>query len=700
MRTALAAAIFGCMPTACNGVGSGAFGPARTPNGQTSTLSGHADPNILQQNDGAQFVEFLTGCYSLGQLSHDITGTSMWFTEPDGCHSGHGAVGSVAIGTGVLTEYTLPPHSSPVAIAENAGYVWVADTSKRKGGVRPMYRFDEDGSRTSFPLPNAATVASMTAGPDGNVWFVGTYVEKGKTLAGVGNMTPNGSSTMYPVTGTAIPELRSIASGPDGNLWLTDEQNGAVVKVTPTGAITTYAVGGYPLYIASSSNTLVYSDGQASQLSVMTRNGIATVYPAPGSEYPNFVARKDDGTVLFIDGANSNDGIGTFDPASGTYAALAQAPRPGLRYLFNGPDGNMWFTDGSGDVGAYLKFILTTSPAALSLGYGTCSESFTVAESGYGGTFSIASQNIGIATVSPSTGDANTTFTTTAISEGSTSISVRDSKQNIVSAPVVVHAGCSNPDTFYYTGQQQKFVVPSGVTNITVGVYGAAGWRAKGGYVDATIPVTPGESLAIFVGEKGTAGEGSYGRGVGGFNGGGNGDCGKYEYSGCGGGGGGASDIRQGGDGLANRVIVAGGGGGESGGENGGNGGGLRGRHGDGGYYGGDVGGGGGGGTQTTGGAGGSGGDDMCDPGGGGGSGALGIAGSGGPAGGGAACDYGGVGGGGGGGGYYGGGGGGGGSGRQDGGGGGGGSSFVERTATNVKDMRGGSKVGKIVISW
>jgi hypothetical protein len=254
--------------------------------------------------------------------------------------------------------------------------------------------------------------------------------------------------------------------------------------------------------------------------------------------------------------------------------------------------------------------------------------------------------------------------------------------------------------TYKYTGEQQAFVVPYGVTQVTVDVYGAEGWHARGGSIEATIPVTPGESLAILVGGKGTAGEGSFDGGVGGFNGGGNGACGQYDYSECGGGGGGASDIRQGGSGLANRVIVAGGGGGESGENHGGAGGGLIGRQGKGGINGGRLGLGGGGGTQSGGGIGGFGGHSLCDPGDNGLTGNLGVGGPGGAAGGGSPCGYRSTGGGGGGGGYYGGGGGGGGGPSELGGGGGGGSSYIEPSAINVKDVRGGNKAGKVVISW
>jgi len=276
-----------------------------------------------------------------------------------------------------------------------------------------------------------------------------------------------------------------------------------------------------------------------------------------------------------------------------------------------------------------------------------------------------------------------------------------------VGAPHVSSAGEALPyhHTFSYTGAEQSFKVPPGVTSISVVARGAAGGAigsyygsdgGTGGRVHAVIPVYPGEKLYVFVGGVGFVK--SY-IGYGGFNGGG--DAGP-DWSGFGGGG--ASDIRQGGARLSDRILVAGGGGGDGGnnsGGAGGTGGGLVG--GPGGNAQGEGGsGGGGGGSQNSGGAGGAGGFGSSSS---GYSGSAGTLGDGGMGGNGriyTSSDLGGSGGGGGGG-YYGGGGGGGGSPGAQGAGGGGGSSYVESSATNVHFWRGWKNAtgdGLIVFSW
>ncbi|HEX3459106.1 MAG TPA: glycine-rich protein [Candidatus Baltobacteraceae bacterium] len=264
-----------------------------------------------------------------------------------------------------------------------------------------------------------------------------------------------------------------------------------------------------------------------------------------------------------------------------------------------------------------------------------------------------------------------------------------------VSAGVAVMTGCgANPTggitpvttagaiarthqmVFSYSGAEQMFKVPSGVKSIIVDAVGAAGAGnrrlgappVRGGRIRAKIPVTPGETLYVFVGGRWS---------IGGFNGGGSGGC---TGSGARNAGGGASDVREGGDDLSNRVVVAGGAGG--GGErkgHGGFGGDLIGESGhDGGHRGLRGGHGGNGGTQSQGGAGGAGGVPSGNA---GSAGTLGAGGSGGSGDSDIHC------GGGGGGGYYGGGGGGSGSqsegsvGGGSGGGGGGGSSYAEPNA-------------------
>lgn len=161
--------------------------------------------------------------------------------------------------------------------------------------------------------------------------------------------------------------------------------------------------------------------------------------------------------------------------------------------------------------------------------------------------------------------------------------------------------------TFAFTGGPQQFLVPAGVSEVTVQAWGARGGRGQstvfsdppmddltnlvttaqppgglGGYTAGTVKVSaPGQILQVNVG--GAGGDGyassqydqlplSAGSGAAGYNGGGAGssvlDLNNVDGAFCaaaGGGGGGASDVRTGAFTLADRVVVAGGGGGSAG---------------------------------------------------------------------------------------------------------------------------------------
>ncbi len=232
---------------------------------------------------------------------------------------------------------------------------------------------------------------------------------------------------------------------------------------------------------------------------------------------------------------------------------------------------------------------------------------------------------------------------------------------------IAVARAQATTQTFTYTGGEQTFTVPAGVTSVEVLAVGGHGGSAaaSGGVaaqVTGTLSVTAGETLYVEVGGNGQDGSpDGHDTSGGGFNGGSEGGAG----------GGGASDVRTSpiADGLSpdSRLLVAGGGGGS--GQSGSCTGGAGGAAGQAGEEGSCDNGGGGAGTQSSGGAGGI---DGCGH---GQEGQLGIGGVGGGNGfEGVFCDL--DTGGGGGGGYYGGGGGCGAS-SDSSGGGGGGSSLV-----------------------
>ena len=141
------------------------------------------------------------------------------------------------------------------------------------------------------------------------------------------------------------------------------------------------------------------------------------------------------------------------------------------------------------------------------------------------------------------------------------------------------YANWSAVQAFNATGNDQSFVVPAGVTSLSVKIWGAGGGGGRegyrggaGGYTEGNLTVTPGETLTIIVGQGGILHSGfpldrDYRYGGGASGGGGN------TYNLTFGSGGGRSAVRR----EEVELATAGGGGGGGYSDHGGNAGGTNG---------------------------------------------------------------------------------------------------------------------------
>jgi hypothetical protein len=147
------------------------------------------------------------------------------------------------------------------------------------------------------------------------------------------------------------------------------------------------------------------------------------------------------------------------------------------------------------------------------------------------------------------------------------------------------YSNWASEQSFAYTGSDQSFIVPAGVTSLTVKLWGAGGGGAPpghvnnnggaGGYTTGTLAVTPGETLTLIVGQGGINHGGyplnrSYRYG-GGASGGGTASH-NYKFAA----GGGRSAIRR----SSTELATTGGGGGAGYSGDGGNAGGASGQNG------------------------------------------------------------------------------------------------------------------------
>jgi streptogramin lyase len=141
---------------------------------------------------------------------------------------------------------------------------------------------------------------SITAGPDGNLWFTEFWANR------VGRLTPSGSLTEFTIP-TAESSPRGIVTGPDGNLWFVEATRfrPAIARITPQGVITEF-----PITFETTDNT------------------------------PNDIVSGPDGKLWFTE----MEGMGRISTSGEiSQVALPQGSRPAK--LLAAPDGNVWYSD-------------------------------------------------------------------------------------------------------------------------------------------------------------------------------------------------------------------------------------------------------------------------------------------------------------------------------------------------------------------
>jgi virginiamycin B lyase len=103
---------------------------------------------------------------------------------------------------------------------------------------------DTGPSIIEYSIPTAnSDPESITAGPDGNLWFTENGGNK------IANLTTAGVFTEYSLP-TAKSRPWGITAGPDGNLWFIERGTNRIGRITPSGALTEFPFptgGGLPL---------------------------------------------------------------------------------------------------------------------------------------------------------------------------------------------------------------------------------------------------------------------------------------------------------------------------------------------------------------------------------------------------------------------------------------------------------------------
>src|SRR5436190_37063 len=176
----------------------------------------------------------------------------------------------VSATTTTLTEFTVPTASSgPTSITAGPdGNLWFTEGSGNKIG-----RISPTGVISEFAVPTANTPygpsagpLGITAGPDGNLWFAEINAFK------IGQITPAGTIREFSLPTSNSPPYGIIA-GPDGNLWFTEAEQ-TFNPVSKVGRIR--VPGPVPGDVDGDGKAdLVWRNTQTGDLAVWLMNGAA-----------------------------------------------------------------------------------------------------------------------------------------------------------------------------------------------------------------------------------------------------------------------------------------------------------------------------------------------------------------------------------------------------------------------------------------
>lgn len=203
----------------------------------------------------------------------------------------------------------------------------------------------QDVSFKEYQLSGSPVPTSITAGPDGALWFTEYFGNK------IGRITTTGTITEYPVAGVGseLSQLNTITAGPDGALWFTEGYAGKIGRITTEGSITEYAVlsGDRPGGITAGPDGALWftSTHSGGIIGRITTTGVVTEYPLPPGHAPTDITLGPDGALWFTDlGANqigrmTADGVLRAQFSLSPISCSCVVPAG----IGAGPDGALWF---------------------------------------------------------------------------------------------------------------------------------------------------------------------------------------------------------------------------------------------------------------------------------------------------------------------------------------------------------------------
>jgi virginiamycin B lyase len=317
-----------------------------SPSGRVTTLAGGGEPGIVDGvGQGAEFL--FPNCAADDPVSRSILVCDGYSRD-------------LRLVTITGQTAPLPPHSfamqttptfpaGPSNIVRAAdGSLWFDETTANYIAQRAA-----SGEIAEFALPGGFQAPyGLAIGADGAPWFADVHapIDGHYGHAYIARFNSRGSVTEIQFPDHCAPYAPSqpnfFTPGKDGDLWFGATCPSSIGFVSPSHSLTQYVtetVGG----IAFGLGSYVWVGGPYALDKYLTNGALVASYTNVTSDAG--IAIGSDGNIWFL--SNANDLVGSFDPATllvKTYALPpCQCYTKNLGNLTAGPDGEIWFTEGS-----------------------------------------------------------------------------------------------------------------------------------------------------------------------------------------------------------------------------------------------------------------------------------------------------------------------------------------------------------------
>jgi hypothetical protein len=221
------------------------------------------------------------------------------------------------------------------------------------GGNR-LERMTADGTFQDMSAVTSASMAHLTVSQSA-VWYIASN-------SAIGYYRADGAKGLFSVPGTT---LAALTTGPDGNVWFAGANasgHGLVGKVTPAGTVTKFTLTGGAVSSLAASAGYLYAGGQNSIWQVTTAGNVSEMLH--GSFSVQSLTGAPDGALWFIDAAHPARAISRVSGNSLTQLTSGIQDATTVTSLAI-TGGNLWFTAAGSSTGWLGKFQISSSADLL-----------------------------------------------------------------------------------------------------------------------------------------------------------------------------------------------------------------------------------------------------------------------------------------------------------------------------------------------